>query len=77
MVGRSRRSPRHTGFDRKTVRKYLAGDAKPGVRARPGPDPFEPFVDYVTARLTEDPHLWARTLFDELETWGLVCRIRA
>jgi transposase len=58
---------RHTGFDRKTVRKYLNGDGMPGVRARPGPDPFEPFVDYVTARLTEDPHLWARTLLDELE----------
>ncbi|MCA4722229.1 IS21 family transposase, partial [Mycolicibacterium fortuitum] len=41
---------RHTGFDRKTVRKYLAGDTEPGVRARPGPDPFEPFVDYVAAR---------------------------
>ncbi|EID17848.1 transposase, partial [Mycolicibacterium phlei RIVM601174] len=26
---------RHTGFDRKTVRKYLAGDGTPGVRARP------------------------------------------
>ena len=21
------------------------------------PDPFDPFVDYVTARLVEDPHL--------------------
>jgi len=61
---------RHTGFDRKTVRKYLAGDGKPGVRARPGPDPFEPFVDYVSARLVEDPHLWARTLYDELEELG-------
>ena len=61
---------RHTGFDRKTVRKYLASDGKPGVRARPGPDPFDPFVDYVTARLIEDPHLWARTLFDELEELG-------
>ena len=61
---------RHTGFDRKTVRKYLAGDQKPGVRARPSPDPFDPFVDYVTARLVEDPHLWARTLFDELEALG-------
>ena len=58
---------RHTGHDRKTVRKYLAGDAAPGVRARPSPDPFDPFVDYVTARLVEDPHLWARTLYDELE----------
>src|SRR6476620_3899215 len=61
---------RHIGFDRKTVRKYLAGDGEPGVRARPGPDPFEPFVDYVTARLIEDPHLWARTLLDELEPLG-------
>ena len=56
---------RHTGHDRKTVRKYLAGDATPGIRARSSPDPFEPFVDYVTARLVEDPHLWARTLYDE------------
>lgn len=60
----------HTGHDRKTVRKYLAGDATPGVRARPSPDPFDPFVDYVTARLVEDPHLWARTLCDELEVLG-------
>lgn len=61
---------RHTGFDRKTVRKYLAGDGKPRERARPGPDPFDEFVDYVTARLTEDSHLWARTLCDELEPLG-------
>jgi transposase len=61
---------RHTGRDRKTVRKYLAGDGTPGVRARPGPDPFEPFVDYVVARLAEDPHLWARNLYDELEDLG-------
>jgi transposase len=61
---------RHTGHDRKTVRKYLAGDQTPGVRARPSPDPFDPFVDYVSARLVEDPHLWARTLLDELEDLG-------
>ena len=61
---------RHTGHDRKTVRKYLAGDQAPGVRARPSPDPFDPFVDYVTARLVEDPHLWACTLYDELEGLG-------
>jgi hypothetical protein len=45
-----------------------------------GHDPartFDPFVDYVTARLTEDPHLWVRTLFDELEVSGSGCRIRA
>jgi transposase len=61
---------RHTGHDRKTVRKYLAGEQQPGVRARPSPDPFDPFVDYVSARLVEDPHLWARTLLDELEDLG-------
>lgn len=61
---------RHAELDRKTVRKYLAGDGTPGQRARPGPDLFEPFVDYVRARLDEDPHLWARTLYDELEDLG-------
>ena len=60
----------HANLDRKTVRKYLAGDGTPGVRARPGPDLFEPFADYVTARLVEDPHLWACTLFDELVDMG-------
>jgi hypothetical protein len=28
------------------------------------------FVEYVTARLTEDPHLWAVTLLDELRPLG-------
>jgi transposase len=61
---------RHTGRDRKTIRGYLSGERTPGVRARPSPDAFDPFIDYVTARLGEDPHLWARTLFDELEGLG-------
>ena len=62
---------RHTGLDRKTVRKYLAGEReRRGCGRGRSPDPFEPFVDYVTARLVEDPHLWARTLFDELEELG-------
>ena len=58
---------RHTGRDRKTVRAYLAGERTPGVRARPGPDSFEPFVDYVSARLREDPHLWAREMLVKVE----------
>ncbi|NKY21028.1 Mu transposase domain-containing protein, partial [Tsukamurella spumae] len=33
-------------------------------------DPFVPFIEYVTARLHEDPHLWAQTLFDELVELG-------
>lgn len=63
---------RRTNHDRKTVRAYLAGDRQPGKRAPSGPDPFEAFVDYVTARLVEDPHLWSVTLFDELGRLGFV-----
>ena len=61
---------RHTGRDRKTVRSYLNGTSTPGVRKRPEVDPFEVFLAYVTARLIDDPHLWARTLCDELEDLG-------
>ncbi|WKK11556.1 helix-turn-helix domain-containing protein [Rhodococcus ruber] len=61
---------RHTGRNRRTIRNYLNGTTTPGVRKPAGEDPFEPFVAYVTARLAEDPHLWARTLCDELEDLG-------
>lgn len=61
---------RHTGRDRKTVRSYLNGTSTPGVRKRRVADPFEVFLAYVTARLIDDPHLWARTLCDELEDLG-------
>ncbi|PZU28157.1 MAG: IS21 family transposase, partial [Microbacterium sp.] len=60
---------RRTEHDRKTIRAYLNGERQPGVRVQ-APDPFEEFVDYVTARLTEDPHLWAQTLLDELRPLG-------
>ncbi|WP_244857633.1 hypothetical protein [Agromyces archimandritae] len=61
---------RRTHHDRKTIRAYLAGERKPGVRKRAAPDGFDVFVDYVTARLVEDPHLWAVTLLDELRPLG-------
>ncbi|HET6697911.1 MAG TPA: IS21 family transposase [Nocardioidaceae bacterium] len=61
---------RHLGRDRKTIRAYLAGGRVAGERKPAGDDPFEPFVDYVGARLTEDPHLWAVTLFDEVTGLG-------
>ena len=61
---------RHTGRNRRTIRNYLNGVTAPGVRIRAGEDSFAPFVEYVTARLREDPHLWARTLCDELEELG-------
>ena len=40
------------------------------MRKRSTPDPFEVFLAYVTARLIDDPHLWVRTLCDELEDLG-------
>ncbi|MFN7151491.1 MAG: Mu transposase domain-containing protein [Microthrixaceae bacterium] len=61
---------RRTHHDRKTIRAHLNGERAPGVRQPAGPDAFEAFVDYVTARLTEDPHLWAATLLDELRPLG-------
>ncbi len=56
---------RITGRDRKTIRSYLIGKQEPGKRKKPESS-FEPFVEYVSARLIEDPHLFAQTLFDEL-----------
>jgi hypothetical protein len=41
----------HLGRDRKTIRGYLNGDRVAGQRARSGPDSFEPFVAYCSARL--------------------------
>jgi len=61
---------RRTNHDRKTIRAYLAGQRAPGVRQRAVPDSFDVFVAYVTARLSEDPHLWAATLLDELVPLG-------
>lgn len=56
---------RHLGRDRKTIRAYLAG-REPGERKITSEDPFEKFEAYCAQRLTDDPHLWAATLFDEL-----------
>ena len=61
---------RHLGRDRRTIRAYLNNERIAGERKAAEDDPFEPFVDYVTARLTEDPHLWAVTLFDEVVELG-------
>lgn len=61
---------RHLGRDRKTVRAYLEGKRQPGVRRRPGPDPLERFVPYLRARFTDDPHVWASALYDEVVPLG-------
>jgi transposase len=60
---------RHLGRDRRTVRAYLNG-REAGVRERSEPDLFAPFEGYCRQRLSDDPHLWASTLFDELTELG-------
>jgi transposase len=60
---------RHTGRDRKTIAKYLAGDG-PGQQRRGAPSCLEPFRDYIAARFVDDPHLPAVTLLDELAFAG-------
>jgi transposase len=61
---------RHLGHDRKTIRAYLAGGRVAGQRVSSEPDPFEPFAAYCVQRLTDDPHVWATTLFDEVVGLG-------
>jgi transposase len=59
---------RHTGRDRKTVRKYLAGDRP--VRG-PAPSCLEPFRDYLVARFVDDAHVDGTVLFREVAALGL------
>ena len=61
---------RHVGKDRRTVRAYLDGKRQVGVRAPAGDDAFARYLVYCTARLREDPHLWATALFDEVVALG-------
>ena len=61
---------RHLGHDRKTIRAYLNGVRAAGARAPAGEDRFARFVDYCRARLVEDPHVWAMTVFDEVVELG-------
>jgi transposase len=64
---------RHLGRSRETIRNHLNGTRVAGQRRRGTPDVFEQFVPYVRERLREDPHLWASTLYDEVEALGF-CR---
>ncbi|HKQ60668.1 MAG TPA: IS21 family transposase [Candidatus Polarisedimenticolaceae bacterium] len=58
---------RHTGRDRKTVSKYVAGPRP--VRA-PAPSCLEPWRAYIAARFEDDPHLEATVLHRELVDAG-------
>jgi transposase len=60
---------RHTGRDRKTVRKYLSAGEELLVR-EPAASCLEPWRAYIAARFVDDPHLPAVTLLDELAAAG-------
>jgi transposase len=54
---------RHTGRDRKTVSKYVAG---PRLVRASAPSCLEPYRAYIAARFEDDPHLEATVLHREL-----------
>jgi len=58
---------RHTGRDRKTVAKYLAGN---GPNRESAPSCLEPYRAYLEARFVDDPHIRASVLFGELVLLG-------
>jgi transposase len=58
---------RHTGRDRKTVAKYLAGK---GPSREPAPSCLEPFHAYLEARFEDDAHVLATVLYEELVGLG-------
>ena len=58
---------RHTGRDRKTVAKYLAGK---DPKREPAPSCLEPFRAYLEARFVDDAHVFAITLYEELLALG-------
>jgi transposase len=58
---------RHTGRDRKTVRKYLKG---PRPAGEPAPSGLEPYRAYLQARFAEDAHIDGTVLYREVVKLG-------
>jgi transposase len=58
---------RHTGRDRKTVRKYVSG---PRQGRESAPSCLEPFRDYLVARFVDDAHVDGTVLFREVSELG-------
>src|SRR4051794_41842027 len=58
---------RHTGRDRKTVRRYLVG---PAAAREPPASCLEPFRDDLVARLGDDAHVDGTVLFREVLELG-------
>ena len=61
---------RQTGFDRKTIRKYLKLKTLPGPQKRPGrKSKLDPFKPYILKKLKEGPYTAAR-LYREIKEMG-------
>jgi transposase len=58
---------RHTGRDRKTVRKYMSG---PGSSREQSPSCLEPFREYLAARFADDAHVDGSVLYREVGELG-------
>jgi len=58
---------RHTGRDRKTVGKYLAGQ---GPAREPAPSCLEQYRAYLEARFADDAHVLGSVLFEEIVALG-------
>lgn len=70
-LGQVGKAALRAGMDRKTARKYLKLGKLPSELKRPRtwrtrPDPFEKDWDEIQQRLSEDPDLEAKTLFEDL-----------
>jgi transposase len=61
---------RHLNHDRKTIRSYLAGETRPGVRRTSAADPLTVVEDYLRLRFADDCHVWASALYDEVVPLG-------
>jgi transposase len=61
---------RHLGRDRETVRNHLSGKWTAGVRQSSRPNPLDPYKNYLKARFTDNCHIWATALYDEVVPLG-------
>ncbi|WP_236581119.1 TniQ family protein [Rhodococcus sp. T7] len=61
----------HLGHSQQTIRDYLHGRKKPGIRARTKPSMLtDPLADYCRHRFAEDPNLRPATVFREVTDLG-------
>jgi transposase len=62
---------RETGYDRKTIRKYLSADTQPPEQQhRKKPSKLDPYKDYLLKRLSDYPLLSCATLLEEIQLMG-------